>query len=75
MTQYYCAVENLFLVPPSAFFPAPKVDSAIVRLVPHRELPHPAKDEKLLAVIVRRPSPSAARRCATTSRAASMPTS
>lgn len=53
MTQYYCAVENLFLVPPSAFFPAPKVDSAIVRLVPHRELPHPAKDEKLLAVIVR----------------------
>lgn len=41
MAQYYCAVENLFAVPPESFQPAPKVDSAIVRLTPHTALPHP----------------------------------
>ena len=39
MVQYYCQVEPLFEVPPSAFEPAPKVDSAIVRITPHRQLP------------------------------------
>ena len=34
MTQAQCAVESLFLVPPTAFNPAPKVDSAVVRLTP-----------------------------------------
>ena len=34
MTQYACNAEMLFVVPPSAFTPAPKVDSAIVRLTP-----------------------------------------
>ncbi|MCH9755913.1 MAG: 16S rRNA (adenine(1518)-N(6)/adenine(1519)-N(6))-dimethyltransferase RsmA [Gammaproteobacteria bacterium] len=34
MTQAQCTVESLFLVPPTAFNPAPKVDSAIVRLTP-----------------------------------------
>jgi 16S rRNA (adenine1518-N6/adenine1519-N6)-dimethyltransferase len=34
MTQYYCQVEKLFIVPPDAFKPAPKVDSAIVHLLP-----------------------------------------
>lgn len=34
MTQYYCQIDNLFEVPPSAFSPAPKVTSAIVRLRP-----------------------------------------
>ena len=33
--QYYCEVEHLFDVPPTAFHPQPKVDSAIVRLIPH----------------------------------------
>lgn len=32
MTQYYCQVEKLFTVPPQAFRPPPKVDSAIVHL-------------------------------------------
>ena len=53
MTQYRCQVQPLFKVGPGAFKPAPKVDSAIVRLIPHRELPHPAKDEKVLATVVR----------------------
>jgi len=39
MMQYYCAAELLFDVPPESFDPAPKVMSAIVRLVPHRQPP------------------------------------
>ena len=39
MAQYHCEVENLFTVPPEAFYPPPKVQSAIVRLVPRGELP------------------------------------
>lgn len=34
MLQYHFDVEPLFLVPPSAFFPVPKVTSQIVRLKP-----------------------------------------
>ncbi|MEW6646472.1 MAG: 16S rRNA (adenine(1518)-N(6)/adenine(1519)-N(6))-dimethyltransferase RsmA [Pseudomonadota bacterium] len=39
MVQYRCKVEQLFIVPPGAFTPAPKVDSAIVRLEPYAEPP------------------------------------
>lgn len=53
MVQYYCQVEPLFSVPPTAFNPAPKVDSAIVRLIPHQQKPHIAKDEAHFAQIVR----------------------
>ena len=52
MVQYRCQVDNLFIVPPTAFSPQPKIDSAIVRLTPHAELPHPANDEKYFAHIV-----------------------
>ena len=37
-TQFYAEVECLFSVPPAAFHPAPKVESAVVRLTPRREL-------------------------------------
>lgn len=53
MAQYYCQIQNLFIVGPGAFKPAPKVDSAIVRLVPYDELPYPAKDVKTLGDVVR----------------------
>lgn len=53
MTQYHCAVESLFIVPPGAFVPQPKVDSAIVRLTPYAELPSPAHDEAHFADVVR----------------------
>ncbi|MEY2700377.1 MAG: rRNA ((1518)-N(6)/adenine(1519)-N(6))-dimethyltransferase RsmA [Pseudomonadota bacterium] len=36
MTRYHCEAEWLFDVPPHCFYPAPKVMSAVVRLVPHR---------------------------------------
>lgn len=44
MAQYYCQVMPVLEVPPTAFKPAPKVDSAVVRLVPYKTLPHPVKD-------------------------------
>lgn len=44
MAQYYCQVMPVLEVPPTAFKPAPKVDSAVVRLVPYNTLPHPVKD-------------------------------
>ena len=52
MTQYYCEVQSLFEVPPEAFTPRPKVQSSIVRLVPHKTLPHPVEDEKRFAKLV-----------------------
>jgi 16S rRNA (adenine1518-N6/adenine1519-N6)-dimethyltransferase len=39
MTQVDCEVEHLFDVPPEAFYPQPKVQSAIVRLTP-KAIPH-----------------------------------
>ncbi len=53
MVQYHCRVEHLFNVGPGAFNPPPKVDSAIVRLTPHDELPHPAQDARALDRVVR----------------------
>ena len=52
MVQYYCAVEDLFDVPPTSFDPAPKVDSAIVRLIPYAQLPHVASNVKTLETLV-----------------------
>ncbi len=52
MVQYYCEVEELFEVPPRSFDPAPKVDSAIVRLAPYENLPHKANNIKTLENLV-----------------------
>ncbi len=52
MLQYRLHMEYLFTVPPEAFDPAPKVESAFVRAVPHAVLPHVANDEKKFAGIV-----------------------
>ena len=51
MAQYYCNVIPVLEVPPSAFTPPPKVDSAVVRLVPHATMPHPVKDVRVLSRI------------------------
>jgi len=53
MLQYYCTTEKLFTVPPQAFNPQPKVNSAIVRLSPHSVLPLPARDVESLKLVVR----------------------
>lgn len=44
-----CAEVSLVLdVPPEAFTPAPKVDSAVVRLAPYAHPPFPVKDRAML---------------------------
>jgi len=53
MVQYFCQAESLFKVSPGAFTPPPKVDSAVVRLTPYRQLPFVARDRELFATIVR----------------------
>ncbi|ODN42545.1 16S rRNA (adenine(1518)-N(6)/adenine(1519)-N(6))-dimethyltransferase RsmA [Piscirickettsia litoralis] len=46
MAQYHSKVDMLFTVPPGAFNPAPKVDSAIVRLQPYKQPKIIAKNVK-----------------------------
>ena len=52
MAQFHCQVSHLFDVPPEAFFPAPKVQSAIVRLLPHASAPFPDCDVAQLGRVV-----------------------
>ena len=52
MAQFQCAVEPLFEVPPEAFYPPPKVQSAVVRLTPHATRPWPDCDRAKLSHIV-----------------------
>lgn len=52
MMQYYFEVEACFVVPPEAFNPRPKVDSAIVRLRPHTAPPVAVDDLKQLNRVV-----------------------
>jgi 16S rRNA (adenine1518-N6/adenine1519-N6)-dimethyltransferase len=52
MAQYRCQVEHLFNVPPEAFYPPPKVQSAIVRLTPRQEMPWEPCDEVQLRQVV-----------------------
>ncbi|CCG88325.1 16S rRNA (adenine(1518)-N(6)/adenine(1519)-N(6))-dimethyltransferase RsmA [Erwinia piriflorinigrans] len=51
MAQYYCQVIPVLEVPPESFTPAPKVDSAVVRLMPYAQLPHPVDDIRVLSRI------------------------
>lgn len=53
MMRYYCETEWLFDVPPESFTPAPKVDSAIIRLTPHKTSPCNVHDlEQLNKIII-----------------------
>jgi 16S rRNA (adenine1518-N6/adenine1519-N6)-dimethyltransferase len=51
MLQWRYAMEDVLFVPPSAFDPPPRVDSAVVRMVPHAQ-PAPV-DPALLSELVR----------------------
>lgn len=52
MLQYRYDMDSLFIVPPTAFVPAPKVDSAIVRMIPKPASALTAKDESLFGDVV-----------------------
>jgi 16S rRNA (adenine1518-N6/adenine1519-N6)-dimethyltransferase len=51
MLQWRYAMDNVLFVPPESFDPPPRVDSAVVRMVPHAE--PAAVDPALLSTIVR----------------------
>jgi 16S rRNA (adenine1518-N6/adenine1519-N6)-dimethyltransferase len=48
MTQYYCHAMPVIEVPPECFKPAPKVDSAVIRLIPKKPEQRTAKSVKIL---------------------------
>ncbi len=50
MLQWRYAMENVLFVPPESFDPPPRVDSAVVRMVPHAQAA--AVDVKRLSEIV-----------------------
>ncbi len=52
MLQYRYEMERLFLVPPDAFKPAPKVESAIVRLLPRPLSALGARDTTVFSRVV-----------------------
>jgi 16S rRNA (adenine1518-N6/adenine1519-N6)-dimethyltransferase len=52
MLQYRFAMEALFIVPPQAFDPPPKVESALVRIVPRPDRELRAHDTKRFAGVV-----------------------
>ncbi len=52
MTQYACTVTPLLQVPPGAFRPPPKVDSTVVRLVPHATPPVAVAEPARLRALV-----------------------
>jgi 16S rRNA (adenine1518-N6/adenine1519-N6)-dimethyltransferase len=53
MVQMYFAVEELFSVPPSAFIPSPKVNSKVLRLIPHQSPLIPASDRLLFISLLK----------------------
>jgi 16S rRNA (adenine1518-N6/adenine1519-N6)-dimethyltransferase len=52
MLQYLFEMEKMFVVPPTSFQPAPKVESAIVRMFPRKQLNPVAINKQTFANVV-----------------------
>lgn len=52
-TQFHADIELVGVVPRGVFYPPPKVDSAIVRLTPHKEMPVAVSDPRLFEQVSR----------------------
>lgn len=50
MLQWRYAMENVLFVPPESFDPPPRVDSAVVRMVPHAQ-PAPLEPKRLEEIV------------------------
>jgi 16S rRNA (adenine1518-N6/adenine1519-N6)-dimethyltransferase len=48
MAQFHCKIMPVLHVPPEAFNPPPKVDSAVVRRIPHHTKPVQVDSEEAL---------------------------
>ncbi len=53
MISYYGRTRKLFTVPAGCFYPAPKVDSAVIKIDMYDEKPVSAKDEKILKKVIK----------------------
>lgn len=53
MSQYFCDNEYLLTVPATSFSPPPKVESAIVRLIPKKQFSLTAEQFQLFSTIVK----------------------
>ncbi|WWO96209.1 MAG: 16S rRNA (adenine(1518)-N(6)/adenine(1519)-N(6))-dimethyltransferase RsmA [Candidatus Dasytiphilus stammeri] len=53
MSQYYCQADSIMEIPPTSFIPRPKVYSALLRLVPHKIMPHGVKNLQSLSLITK----------------------
>ncbi len=53
MAQYFCQNRLLFIVGPESFRPIPKVDSAVIRMIPHRQRTIEANNINTLSSVVR----------------------
>lgn len=51
--RYYARPEIVANVPPNCFIPRPKVGSAVIRLIRHRENPVQVRDERLMFRMIR----------------------
>ena len=49
--QYYAQCELLFEVPPDCFFPAPKVTSAVIQMIPHAHPPVQGNRDAIFTVV------------------------
>lgn len=49
----YGTAKRLFNVPSGCFMPAPKVDSAILQIIPHKEKPYTVISEEMLTKVIR----------------------
>ena len=53
VAQFYARPEVVCTVPPSAFYPQPKVDSCVLRLVPHDAPPVQPKDRQFFFHVIK----------------------
>lgn len=53
LAQYYCEVDLLFRVPASVFFPRPKVESAVISLIPRKIPPVEVPDTEFFFNLIR----------------------
>jgi len=53
LTYYHAKIEPMDVVPSSSFYPKPKIDSNIIRLIPKKPLPFKLRDEILFNQLTR----------------------
>lgn len=54
IVQYIFKIVKLIIIPATAFFPKPKVDSVMLSLVPYKDSPYPICDIKCLCLVAKK---------------------